>query len=92
MFTFVFLILCFLGFFLLLCEKYLFRHCYVLRVQSSSSALLAYDGGFICPSGFLFKNLSRRLLRPEWVFLFSPCLNSKFVAKLVEWDDRIFVC
>ena len=23
---------------------------------------------------------------------FSPCLNSKFVAKLVEWKDRIFVC
>ena len=73
MFTFVFLILFF--FFLLLCEKYLFRHCYVLRVQSSSSALLAYDSGFICPSDFLFENLSRQLLRPEWVFLFSPCLN-----------------
>ena len=37
------------------------------------------------------KNLSRQLLGPKWVFLFSPCLNSKFVAKLVEWDDRIFV-
>ncbi len=62
MFTFVFLI----PFFL--CEKYLFRHCYVLRVQSSSSALLACDGGFIYPSDFLFENLSRQLLRPECLF------------------------
>ena len=79
MFTFVFLIL---FFFSLLCEKYLFRHCYVLRVQVPRQH---YDGGFICPSDF--ENLSRQLLRPEWVFLFSPCLNSRFVAKLVEWDD-----
>ena len=90
MFTFVFVILFFFFCFafLTLCEKYLFRHCYVLRVQSSSSVLLAYDGGFICPSDFLFENLSRHLLRPEWVFLFTL----KFVAKLVEWEDRIFVC
>ena len=26
-------------------------------------------------------------VRPE-----EPCLNSQFVSKLVEWDDRIFVC
>ena len=66
MLTFVFLVLYFfVCYFLMLWEKYLFSHCYVLRVQSSSSALLAYDRGFICPSDFLFENLSRQLLRPE---------------------------
>ena len=92
-FTSVFLILrCFFFFFCYVTNIF-FCSCFVtviLRVQFSLSALLTYDSGFICPSDF--ENLSRQLLRPECFFLFSPCLNSQFVFKLVEWDDRIFVC
>ena len=45
-------------------------YCIVQRVQSSPSALLGYDGGFIRLSDFLSENLSRQLFYVQSGFFF----------------------